>query len=96
MRSVAILVLALTFLSFVYLGVWYPAYASTGSCHQSCTATWQAAREAALTTWVECKTGCTHLSGHAKTACSVQCFQDRNAELTEANNNLRQCFRACK
>jgi hypothetical protein len=91
MNSVAIRILALSLLGAVYLGAWCPAYASTGSCHQSCTAAWLAEREATLRTWVDCKTGC----GPGNAACSVQCFQDRNGALTTANNDLHQCFADC-
>jgi hypothetical protein len=95
MNSVAIRILALSLLGTVYLGAWCPAYASTGSCHQSCTAAWLAERKTAIDDWVACKAKCTHLSSHEKTACSVQCFQDKNAALTKANSDLHQCFGTC-
>jgi len=95
MNSVAIRILALSLLGAVYLGAWCPAYASTGGCHQSCTATWRAERKIAIANWVACKTGCTGLSSQEKAACSAQCFQDKNAALVKAKEDLHQCFRVC-
>ena len=96
MNSVAIRILALSLLGAVYLGAWCPAYASTGGCHQSCTATWRAERKIAIANWVACKTGCTGLSSQEKAACSAQCFQDKNAALVKAKEDLHQCFRVCQ
>jgi hypothetical protein len=91
MNSVAIRIVALSFLGAVYLGAWCPAYASMGSCNQSCIARWRLERKAAIANWVACKTGCSH--GDA--ACSAQCFQEKSAALAKAKQDLNQCSGIC-
>ena len=91
MNSVAIRILALSFLGAVYFGAPYPAYGmSTGACHHICTAVWLDQRVAALKSFVACKTVC----GRNR-ACAALCFKTKSAALAAANTDLRQCFRTC-
>jgi hypothetical protein len=95
MKSVAVSILALFLVGTAYLGQPRPAYATTGQCHHTCTAAWLAQQHTVLTAWVTCKAGCNGLGSKAKRACSVACFNERNAALAQARQDLHACFRAC-
>jgi hypothetical protein len=95
MKSVAVPILALFLVGTAYLGQPCPAYAKTGGCHHTCTDAWLAQRDTVLRAWATCKAGCNGLGSKAKRACSVACFNERNAGLAQARQDLNACFRAC-